>query len=48
MLPARVRGLQVLVALTLTLSGLGFLPLGAQAAEPPPELGLGAEALRGM
>lgn len=45
MLPARVRGLQVLVALTLTLSGLGFLPLGAQAAEPPPELGLGAVAV---
>ena len=43
MLPARVGGLQVLVALTLTLSGLGFLPLGAQAAEPPPELGLGAK-----
>jgi hypothetical protein len=43
MLPARVRGLQVLVALTLTLSGLGFLPLGAQAAEPPPELGIGAK-----
>lgn len=44
MLPARVRGLQLLVALTLTLSGLGFLPLGAQGAEPPPELGLGAVA----
>ena len=44
MLPARVRGLQLLVALTLTLSGLGFLPLGAEGAEPPPELGLGAVA----
>ncbi|GBD15293.1 hypothetical protein HRbin26_00180 [bacterium HR26] len=42
MLPARFRRLQVLAGLWLALSALSFLSPDTRAAEPPPELGLGA------